>query len=167
MLGEGASVQSRFACAAVAVAPAEGTIQLSASLASSLLLLAHHPTVAGASAAATVGASPAWTAVSARLGRSVAEVLATAPADVAAALVADPARGAAALEVAQQQAARGALRAAMGLAAPALFDALLRALGPLLDTSAHDALTPRETKIYFTPAGASIGELGSASCCPV
>ncbi|KAL4419436.1 hypothetical protein ABPG77_006363, partial [Micractinium sp. CCAP 211/92] len=147
VLGEGASPQARFAGAAVAVAPAEGAIQLSASLASSLLLLAHHPTVAGASAA---GSSPAWAAVAARLGPSLAEVLAAAPADLAAALVSDPARGAAAPEAAQQAAARGALRAAMGLAAPALFDALLGALGPLLDTSAHNALTARETKIYFT-----------------
>ncbi|KAL4444093.1 hypothetical protein ABPG75_011830 [Micractinium tetrahymenae] len=146
VLGEGAPAQARFAAAAVAVAPAEGAVRLSASLASSLLLLAHHPTVAGAA-----GGSAAWAAVAARLGPSVAEVLAAAPADVAAALVSDPARGAAAPKAAQQAAARGALRAAMGLAAPALFDALLGALGPLLDTSAHDALTARETRIYFTP----------------
>lgn len=161
MLGEGASPQARFAGAAVAVAPPEGTIQLSASLASSLLLLAHHPTVADASAA---GASPAWAAVAARLGPSLAEVLAAAPADVAAALVSDPARGAAAPEAAQQAAARGALRAAMGLAAPALFDALLGALGPLLDTLAHDALTARETKIYFTSPGVLPLEQARPTC---
>ena len=149
VLGEGALSQARFAAAAVAVAPAAGGVQLTASLASALLLLAHHPTVAS-----PAGGDAAWAPVAAKLGSGVGDVLASDPAEVAAALVSSAASGAACPEAAQQAAACGALRAAMRLAAPAVFPALMDALRPLRDTSAHDALTARETKIFVTSPGA-------------
>lgn len=148
VLGDAAgAAQARFASAVVAAAPAEGSVQLSAGLVSALLLLAHHPSVAGAG-----GGSATWAAVARKLG-PVADVLASSPADVAAALVSSPASGAACAEPAQQAAAAGALRAAMALAAAPLFDAVMAALRLLLDSSAHDVLSAREVKIYFTPAG--------------
>lgn len=158
VLGDAPSPQQRFAVASVAAAPAAGSVQLSASLISSILLLAHHPTVAGSSAASS---GAAWAAVARKLG-PVGDVLAAAPADVASVLVSSPVSGAACPQRAQQAAACGALAAAMALAAGPLFDALMEALGPLLDTAAHDALNARETKIYFTPAGgwANLGGLG-------
>lgn len=147
VLGEAAAApQARFAAAAVLATPAEGTIQLSAQLVSSLLLLAHHPSVGGSGSAC-------WMAVRARLGAGVADVLAAAPAHMAAALITSPATGAASPELAQAAAARGALSSAMSLAAEPLFAPLMAALGPLLDSTAHDALSAREVKIYFTPAG--------------
>jgi hypothetical protein len=157
VLPSAAAQQPRFAAAAMAVAPAAGSVQLSAGLVSSLLLLAHHPTVAGAGA----DSAAAWAAVVRRLGPTE-QVLAAAPADVAAALISNPASGAASPAPAHQAAACGALRAAMALAAALLFDAVMAALAPLLDKSAHDALSARETKIFFTPAGGS-GSVASRS----
>ena len=155
VLGDAAgAAQARFAAAVVAAAPAEGSVQLSAGLVSALLLLAHHPSVAGSG-----GSSATWAAVASKLG-PVADVLASTPADVAAALVSSPTSGAACPEPAQQAAAAGALRAAMALAAAPLFDAVMGALRPLLDTTAHDALSAREVKIYFTPAGESVVWVG-------
>ena len=149
VLGDAAgAAQARFAAAVTAAAPAEGSVQLTAGLVSALLLLAHHPSVAGSG-----GSSSTWAAVARKLG-PVAGVLASAPADVAAALVSSPSSGAACPELAQQAAAAGALRAAMALAAAPLFDAVMGALRPLLDTTAHDVLSAREVKIYFTSAGA-------------
>ncbi|PRW50843.1 Translational activator GCN1 isoform A [Chlorella sorokiniana] len=147
VLGDAAgAAQARFAAAVVAAAPAEGSVQLSAGLVSALLLLAHHPSVAGPAAG-----SATWAAVARKLG-PVADVLASAPADVAAALVSSPTSGAACPEAAQQAAAAGALWSAMAIAAAPLFEAVMAALRPLLDTTAHDALSAREVKIYFTPA---------------
>ncbi|EFN56582.1 hypothetical protein CHLNCDRAFT_144295 [Chlorella variabilis] len=145
VLGD-AAPQPRFAAAAVAAASAAGAVPLSTALVSSLLLLAHHPTVAGGGG----GGSEAWAAAARKLG-PVADVLAAAPADVAAALVSSRTAGAASADPAQQAAARGALRAAMALAALPLFPAVLAELEPLLATSAHDALSARDTKIFFTP----------------
>lgn len=157
VLGDAAgAAQARFASAVVAAAPAEGSVQLSAGLVSALLLLAHHPSVTGAG-----GGSATWAAVARKLG-PVADVLASSPADVAAALVSSPASGAACAEPAQQAAAAGALRAAMALAAAPLFDAVMAALRLLLDSSAHDALSAREVKIYFTPAGERGAGLGAS-----
>lgn len=156
VLGDAASPLHRFAAAAEAAAPAAGTVQLSAPLVSALLLLAHHPSVAG-----PAGSGAAWAAMARKLG-PVGEVLASSPADVAAALVSSAATGAACPEPAQQAAACGALRAAMALAPAPLFEALMTALAPLLATGPHDALTARETKIYFTPAGEQLDPFAPA-----
>ncbi|KAI3427088.1 hypothetical protein D9Q98_007027 [Chlorella vulgaris] len=144
VLGD-ASPQLRFAAAAAAVAPAQGAVQPSASLVGSLLLLAHHPTVAGGNG----GSSDAWAAVARTLGPLPA-ILAAAPDQVAATLVSSTAVGAACPEPAQQAAACGALRAAMAVAGEALFPAVMAALQPLLSTSAHDALSARDFKTFFT-----------------
>ena len=49
-------------------------------------------------------------------------------------------------------------------AAQPLLPAVMAALCPVLDTSAHDALSAREVKIYFTPPGTGVFWFG---CHPV
>jgi hypothetical protein len=123
-------------------APADGAAP-SPEVVASALLLAHHPLVAPAR-------RRAWGAARARLGAAgVAAALRSGAAEVAAALAAAATGG----DGGERAAARGALRAAAAAAAPELAPPLLALLAPLLDRAEHDALAPRQLRIYATRAG--------------
>eukprot|EP00887_Chlorella_sp_A99_P001204 scaffold14.g1204.t1 len=152
--------QRRFGEALLAVVPSDdGREPPSLELVCALLLLAHHPTVAGSGAGSS---SAAWQAATGRLGPDVVSAVLAAAPDAAAATIAAPLLSpaaeaapdgaeAAAAAAAAQAGACGALRAAMAAAAEPLLGPVLRALAPLLDRSAHDALSAKELKIYSTP----------------
>ena len=136
-------------------------------LVATALLLSHHPTIAasrrGGSGLRRSGG--AWGVVARRLGgvSIVAEVIATHPEAVVTTVLAalnspDPR---------QQTAAYGAFSAAAALATPELLTPLLSGLGPWLDRREHDALTPRQLRIYATPRGRTSNENEDGSIIPV